>query len=79
MRQLLSILIFISLTQVIRGQTYNIFSVTSKADKIFTDTVGDNFKAIKAKAFEIRTTDKKETYDYYTVTRKKTVLIPNSI
>ena len=78
MRQLLSILIFVSFTKAVQGQTQNIFSVISKADKIFIDIIGNNFKIIKAQAYEVRTTDKKETYDYYTVTRKKTVLIPKS-
>ena len=57
---------------------HNVSTATSKADKIFIDTIGDNFKTVKAKAYEVRTTDKKETYDYYTVTSKKTVFIPNS-
>ena len=78
MRQLFSIVIFIFFAPVLKGQTHNILTIISKADKIFIDTIGDNFKIIKAKAYEVRTTDKKETYDYYTVTSKKTILIPNS-
>lgn len=78
MRQLLSILIFIIFSSAIKGQTHNILTVISKGDKIFIDTIGDNFTTVKAKAYLIRTTDKKDTYDYYTVTSKKTVIIPNS-
>jgi hypothetical protein len=58
MRQLLSIFIFLFFAPVLNGQTHNILTVTSKADKIFIDTIGNNFKAVKAKAYEVRTTDK---------------------
>ena len=48
--------------EALKGQTHDILTITSKADKIFIDTVGDNFKVIKAKAYGVRTTDNRESY-----------------
>ncbi len=78
MRQLLSILIFITFAPATKSQTTNTFAITSKADKIFKDRIGDNFNTIKAKPYEVRTTNKKGVYAYYSLLNKKVKNIPNA-
>jgi len=79
MQQLLTLVIFTTQFSSLQGQTLDIMNVKSYADKIFIDSIKNNFEGLKPVAFEIRTTNSKGVYDYYPINSKKEELIPKSI